>query len=69
MAPAEGISEAMGALILYAYGLGGNTREIARLTGLNHDNVVTALSRAAHLDALAAAGITEAEWRASHGTR
>jgi DNA-directed RNA polymerase specialized sigma24 family protein len=59
------VDDRIGALILYAYTLGGNTREIARLTGLDHDEVATALARAAHLDALAKAGITEAEWRSS----
>jgi hypothetical protein len=58
-----------GALILYAYTLGGNTREIARLMGAEHDEVTDALMRASHLHALRAAGITEDEWRASCGAR
>ncbi len=67
MAPAERVPDAVGALILYAYTLGGNTREIARLMGTDHDLVTDALMRANHLHALAAAGITEDEWRAEHG--
>lgn len=41
------------ALILYAYTLGGNTREMARLTGLPHDTIADALALAAHEDAMA----------------
>lgn len=36
------------ALILYAYGFGGNTRDMARLTGIPHDDVTDALMLAAH---------------------
>jgi len=50
------------ALILYAYGLGGNTREIARLTGISHDDVADALAKAAHDDAMAAVDRTHEPW-------
>jgi hypothetical protein len=55
--------EQIGALILYTYTLGGNTREIARLTRITHDEITNMLWRANHLQALKAAGITEDEWR------
>lgn len=64
---ADRIPDEVGALILYAYTLGGNTREISRLMGLDHDRVTDALVRANHLQALAAAGMTEDEWRSAHG--
>lgn len=35
-------------LILYAYNLGGNTRAIAELIGVSHDDVADALCKAAH---------------------
>lgn len=46
-------AEATRALILYAYTLGGNTREMARLTGISHDDVADMLALAAHEDAMA----------------
>lgn len=36
------------ALIFYAYSFGGNTRDMARLTGIPHDEVTDALIQAAH---------------------
>lgn len=36
------------ALIFYAYSLGGNTRDMARLTGIPHDDVADALFQVAH---------------------
>lgn len=62
------MDDRIGALILYAYTLGGNTREIARLMGAEHDEVFDALERANLLQALNAIGMTEDEWRAGgHG--
>jgi hypothetical protein len=41
MTPEERIITAL--LIGYAYSLGGNTREISRITGIPHDDVVDLL--------------------------
>jgi len=42
------------ALILYAYMLGGNTRDMARFTNIPHDEITDALLKGAHEEAILA---------------
>jgi hypothetical protein len=46
------MDEATRALVLYAYTLGGNTRTMAELTGIDHDAITDGLAQAAHEDAM-----------------